>query len=448
VPVEEAASTPVAALHRLSAALARRPFLKNVSIMLTGAAGGQMVSVALAPVLTRLYSPQQFGVLSVYTAILAIFVVLSSLRYDLTLPLAPTDEDAVNLMAVCGCALLAATCALGAVAFALPQASIQALWPTPIDFDRIDLYRALLVTGFFCLGGYYIALYMATRRGAFGAIAQTRISQGIVGPVTQIGLGASGLGAPGLVIGSILGQSAGTFGLLWKVAAKQHLGFRGVSLAKMRALAWRYRHFPLIASWAALIDAAGGNQLLFLLVSWEYSARIAGFIFLAERVVARPLALVATSILQVFVGEAGRTVSSEPAKLRARFYQVTSRQFMLSAAWIALANVAAAALFSAVFGHEWADAVVYLQAMSIGYLAQLVVMPVFHTLQLLEKQSLAACWQLCRLLLILGVFAASVHFGLRAPWAIFCYSVAQALSSATLFVLMARSIERLQKVSP
>jgi O-antigen/teichoic acid export membrane protein len=447
--MEEAGSAiaPLAALRWLSAALGRRPFLKNVSIMLTGAAGGQAMSVALAPVLTRLYSPQQFGVLSVYTAILAIFVVLGSLRYELTLPLASGDDDAVNLMAVCGCVLLATTCALSAVAFALPQAAIQALWPTPIDFDRIDLYRALLVTGFFCLGGYYIALYMATRHGAFRAIAQTRISQGMVGPLTQIGLGTTSLGAPGLVIGSILGQSAGTFGLLWKVGKGQRLRLRGISLAKMRALAWRYRHFPLIASWAALIDAAGGNQLLFLLVSWEYSARIAGFIFLAERVVARPLALVATSILQVFVGEAGRTVSSDPAKLRARFYQVTSRQFMLSAAWIALANVGAIAFFPAVFGREWADAVVYLQAMSIGYLAQLVVMPVFHTLQLLEKQTLAAAWQLGRLILILGVFTASIHFGLRAPWAIFCYSVAQALSSATLFALMALAIRRLQRVS-
>src|SRR5690348_12374101 len=392
---------PLARLRQAHAALSRRPFLKNVSIMLTGAAAGQFVSVALAPVLTRLYSPQQFGVLSVYTAVLSILVVLASLRYELTLPLASSEEDAVNLVAVCGCTLLAMTTLIGILAFAVPESLVKDIWPTPIYWLRVNVYCGLLVLGFFCLGAYYIALYLATRQGAFRAIARTRINQGVAGPLTQIGLGLGGAGAPGLVIGSILGQSVGTFGLAYRVLKERRQLLRNISWQRMSALAWRYRRFPMIASWAALIDTAGGNQLLFLMVSTVYSARIAGFIFLADRVVARPLTLIGTSILQVFVGEAGRTASTDPAKLQARFYQVTSRQFLLAAAWILLCNIAATALFPTIFGADWSDAVIYLRAMSIGYLAQLVVMPVFHTLQILEKQALAAVWQLGRLLLIL-----------------------------------------------
>jgi O-antigen/teichoic acid export membrane protein len=436
---------PWARLRQAHAALSRRPFLKNVSIMLTGAAAGQCVSVALAPVLTRIYSPQQFGVLRVYTAVLSILVVRGSLRYELTLPLANSEEDAINLVAVCGCTLLGMTTLIGILAFAVPESLVKDIWPTPIYWLRVNVYCGLLVLGFFCLGAYYIALYLATRQGAFRAIARTRVNQGVAGPLTQIGLGLGGAGAPGLVIGSILGQSVGTFGLVYRVLNERRQLLRGISWQRMRALAWRYRRFPMIASWAALIDTAGGNQLLFLMVSTVYSARIAGFIFLADRVVARPLTLIGTSILQVFVGEAGRTASSDPAKLQARFYQVTSRQFLLAAVWILLCNVAATALFPTIFGADWSDAVIYLRAMSIGYLAQLVVMPVFHTLQILEKQALAAAWQLGRLLLILSVFAVSIHENLTAPWAVFSYSAAQALSSALLFAIMAREIQRLQR---
>src|SRR5579859_6097194 len=92
-------------LERFRVLMANRPFLKDVSIMLTGAAGGQAVSLLLSPLLTRLYSPQEFGTLSVYSAIVAILVVISSLRYELALPLVRDDEDAVNLMAVCLVAL-------------------------------------------------------------------------------------------------------------------------------------------------------------------------------------------------------------------------------------------------------------------------------------------------------------------------------------------------------
>ena len=73
--------------------------------MLTGTAAGQLVSILLSPVLTRLYSPQQFGVLSVYTALLTILVVIASLRYELTVPMAASDEDAINLVALCCCVL-------------------------------------------------------------------------------------------------------------------------------------------------------------------------------------------------------------------------------------------------------------------------------------------------------------------------------------------------------
>jgi len=431
--------------NRLRDLLARRPFLKNVSIMLTGSAVGQLVSVVLSPVLTRLYSPEQFGILSIYTAILTIFVVMASLRYELALTLAASEEEAINLVAVCGCALMTTTIVVAVAAFAFPEELLKSLWPNPFHFYRNAGYRSLLILGFVCLGGYYIALYFATRQDAFRAIARTRIYQGVTGPLSQIGLGAMGFGAPGLLIGSILGQSAGTLGLFYGQIGRRRALLRTVSWRKMANLARRYRRFPLVASWAALIDTAGGNQLLYLLVSVGYSARIAGFIFLAERVVARPLSLIGTSILQVFVGEAGKTVSGDPAKLRTRFYQVISRQFCLAFGWILFANLAGALLFPTVFGPDWGEAVVYLEAMSLAYLAQAIVLPVFHTLQILEKQTIAAAWQLGRLSLVVSTFSLSTTFDLSAPATIFCYSVAQAFSCTILLALMAKSIQRLQR---
>jgi O-antigen/teichoic acid export membrane protein len=420
--------------------------MENVSIMLGGAAAGQAVSILLSPVLTRLYSPQQFGVLSVYSALLMILVVIASLRYELTLPMAATEADAVNLVALCVCVLFGTTALIAAAAYAFPEGLLETLWPTPINSTYVESYRGLFILGFFCLGGYYIALYLGTRDGAFRAIARTRLYQGVVGPVSQIGLALAGAGAPGLLIGSILGQSAGTFGLFHRLLRSRSALIGMVSWQKMSVLAKRYRRFPLIASWAALIDAAGGSQLLYLLVSVAYSAKIAGLIFLAERVVARPLSIVGTSILQVFMGEAGKTVAADPAKLKKRFYQVVSRQFLLALAWIAVSNIVAAAAFPRLFGRQWGDAVIYLQAMSIGYLAQAIVLPVFHTLQVLERQTLAAAWQISRLLLVVATFMIASRFNVSAPATIFCYSAVQAVACVALLVLMAKSIEARQRV--
>ena len=78
-------------------------------------------------------------------------------------------------------------------------------------------YRFLLPIGFVCLGSYYVMVAAATWLGAFQQIARTRISQGLSGPISQIGLGLLGAGAPGLAIGFVIGQSSGTFLLLSRV---------------------------------------------------------------------------------------------------------------------------------------------------------------------------------------------------------------------------------------
>jgi len=434
--------------QRLQGVLERRPFLRDVAIMLGGSAGGQMISVALSPLLTRLYSPQQFGILSVYSALLAILVVVASLRYELALPLAKTDEDAVNLMAV-GLAVLVLTTALftaGAAAF--PDEWLERVWPLPFNSAHVTPYRGMLSLGFFCLGGYYVALYFATHAGAFGSIARTRLAQGIVGPLSQIGLALLGGGAPALLVGSILGQSAGTFGLFYAVLGKKRGLLEALSWRRMLQLARRYCRFPLVGSWAALLDAAGGNHLLYLLVTVNYGARIAGFLFLAERILSRPLAIIGTSILQVFVGEAGRTASADPARLRRRFYQVVGRQTLLALLWIAAVNLGGALLFSDIFGAEWGDAVPYLQAMSPAYLALAVVLPVFHTLQLLEKQSLAATWQAGRLIFTVGLFVILSKAGVAPLWVVAGYGAAQAFCGALLLALMAWAVAKLQEVKP
>lgn len=448
-PKHRVLAAPAAQFRRLRQALESRPFLRNVSIMLSGSAGGQMISILLSPLLTRLYTPQDFGILSVYSAALTIGVVIASLRYELALPLVRREEEALNLMAVCLCVLLLTTGGLCLTLFALPAAWIHQVWPVPVGNGGAGLYLGLLIGGYFCLGAYYIALQLATRAGAFPAIAKTRLAQGAVGPTSQIGLALAGLGTPGLLLGNIAGQSAGTFGLFAKMVPGLRALWRVLSWRAMAAQARRYIRFPLISSWAALIDAAGSSQLLYLLVTLAFDPRIAGLLFLVERVIARPLTIVGTSILQVYIGEAGQIAASDPARLRRRFYQVVGRQFLLALGWVVLANIAGALTFKTVFGAQWEEGVLYLQAMSLGYLAQAVVQPVFHTLQILEKQGLAAGWQIGRLCFTVAIFLGGVQAGLSAPWVIALYGVAQALCCGILLLLMIGAIgRRVKEINP
>lgn len=403
--------------------------------MLTGTVAGQGVSLLLSPILTRMYGPSEFGYLSVYSAALGILGVMASLGLDLAIPLAATEFECANLLALCGLALIGTTAFTGL--FMLIPADLL----SRLSLGPLASYRYLLPIGFACLGGYYIMVAVATWAAAFKDIARTRISQGISGPVSQIVLGLIGAGTPGLVIGWIIGQSSGTLLLMTRVVWRRR-ALHGFTWSGMMAAARRYVHFPLFASWARLLDMAGGGTILFVIFTACYSSKIAGFMFLSERVIARPLLLVSTSFLQVFTGEAGRALNHNPAMLRRRFYQVVPLQFLFAACWIVLANAVAGWAFPLLFGSEWAGAIPYLRALSLSYLALTVLHPVSTTLQMVEWQVAGAVWQICRLILVVASVLLAWHAEASAVTALWISSIVQTGCVLAVFALMVVSIER------
>lgn len=426
-------------ISRYRARLVRGSFGHNVLVMFTGTAIGQLGSVLLSPLLTRIYTPAMFGILGLFTAILFVGSIVSTLRYELALPLARSEDEAANLLAVCMAALALTTALFAAAVALLPDCG-----DCMLSLDALAPYEWLLPIGFFCLGAYHTLIYYATRRNEFAVIARTKIYQGGLGPLSQIVFGLAGAGPWGLITGFIIGQCTG-IGLLFRRLVMAPRALRRVTLAGMKTMASRFRRFPLLSSWSALIETAGDSTLLLIAVPLLYSHTVAGFVFLTDRVIARPLLMISTSILQVYIGDVSQRLESDPAAVRARFLQLAGKQLIVVGFWLALVNGLASFAFPLAFGEEWAAAVPYLHVLSIAYLPQMVIHALTHTLQILEKQILSAIWVTGRLISVLAVFAAGYILGFDALEALMAYSAVQAAAQLVLFLLMYRSIQSLQK---
>lgn len=88
-------------LVRLERWLPRGSFVRNVAVLAGGTAAGQAIVVLASPVLTRLYTPEDFGVLAVYASLLCVLSTVATLRYELAIPLPKRDEDAAALVVLC-----------------------------------------------------------------------------------------------------------------------------------------------------------------------------------------------------------------------------------------------------------------------------------------------------------------------------------------------------------
>ena len=71
-------------------------FTKNIVTLMTGTAIAQAIPIAISPILTRIYKPEDFGVFALFLAISSILATVVNGRYELAIMLPKKDEDAIN----------------------------------------------------------------------------------------------------------------------------------------------------------------------------------------------------------------------------------------------------------------------------------------------------------------------------------------------------------------
>ena len=390
-------------IRRLRGLVPRGEFFRGALTIVAGTGAAQAIVVLTTPILTRLYSPSDYGVLSVATSILFVLMSVACLRYDFAIPLPDDEVEAANVLAL---SLVAAAATSAAAAIAL--------WLLgPWLADRLGLAALgplVILLALAQLGGGITSAFInwALRVKDFSAIALNRLTQSVALVAVQIGLGFAGFGASGLFLGAIVGSLAGSIRLAQAGWRRQADAFRQVTWAGIAAAARRYRRFPIFSTWSALLGALGVRAPLLLLVAFN-GTEVGGQYALAERVLYLPLTLVAGAVGQVFVAEAARLAREDPNALRGLFRRTTwslARMALLPAVVIA---IGAPFLTGLVFGEEWREAGLFVTILVPMFYVTFVTTATGNILFIVERQGLHLAREILRLALLGGsVVAASL----------------------------------------
>ncbi len=402
-------------------------FARSVTVLAGGAALGQTITVLVLPILTRLYSPEDFGVLGVYVSILGIVTVIASLRYEYALPLPEDDETAANVLALCFLLLLGMT---GFIALLVYEIGDRiAIWANVPGLRR---YLWLVPLGTLGTGTYQILNYWAVRKRDFPRIARTRISRGIGRAATQVGVGFAYSGPLGLLLGQLAGETAGSASLGLAAWNRDRDSFKTVTLRGIRKAATRYKRFPLFSSWGSLLNALG-LQVPQILFAAFYGAEVAGWFALGQRVIAAPLNIVVDSVAQVYFGEAARLPRDDPRAMRRLFMKLTGRLAFIGGLPVAVICALAPWFFTIIFGPGWETAGRYVQIMGFMLAVRFVIVPLSHTLNVLERQDFQLVWETTRLALVLGALLVNKALGFSHINAVLVYSLSMSMTYILLW---------------
>ncbi|MEM3658334.1 MAG: oligosaccharide flippase family protein [Candidatus Hadarchaeum sp.] len=360
-------------------------FARSVAVLAGGAALGQAITVLVSPVLTRLYAPEDLGILAVYSSILGIISVIAGWRYELAIPLPEREKDAVNLAMV----------SLGIVVFmSFLVGFVVWLWGEQIvrwvNAPVLQRYLLILPLGVLLVGSYQVFNYWAVRKQAFEIIARTRLYQGLGAVTTQISLGLLKPLPLGLLLGHVAGQAAGVSTLLrvfWK-QAKDYWGH--INASDLVRISRRYARFPLFASWAGILNTLG-VQIPILLISSLFGTTLTGFYLLSYRVLWLPTQLVSQSISQVLLSAGAEATHKGDAANLAMF--VFRRLLLIGVPCFGLIGLLAPDLTPLVFGPNWKEAGLIMQWLVPWIFSVFVASPLSVFSIILEKQPQEACFQ-------------------------------------------------------
>ncbi len=407
----------------------RNNLVKNILMITSGTVFAQILNLALLPIITRLYTPDQYGVVSVFVAILATMRLFSTFNYEMGMPIAEDDEKAINVLALSVIILLSFLCIFGIVLLFWGDKFL-----TLLNGGVLVEYKYFLVLGLLFVGSYHILTQWAYRKKDFRVITKTKFIEPVSQNFINIILGLMGKGAVGLLLGKIIGQSAGISSLTYPLIKDDKNLLKKINKREILWALKRYIRFPLYTTPRKFIgEIIGSLPILFL--SAVYGPQIAGLYGLANGVIQLPMNIIGTSVSNVFYAESAALRRSNPHRIKELSNKLLKYLIIFGLFPISILVLFGEFLFSLVFGSKWAEAGVYAALLSFGVFSKLIFRPISNIFDICERQELALILNIFGLVLVLLVFGITSYLALSSYWTVGLYSVAIAALYLIQYIL-------------
>lgn len=309
----------------------------NFKTMLTGTMLSQLIPIAFTPVLTRIFTPDDFGIFAFYLSIVVIICAFNSGKYEQSIPLVADEEQADNLLVSTLLFIGCITIVLYIIVYLVSLFEISQLNKLGVLIWLLPLSAALMST-------YQTLTYWHNRKSNFKKISKNLSIQSLINVLVSLFFGMLGVKA-GLVFGDLFAKlysSINLFGKLEKINWK---------LIKSNYI--QHSDSPKYLVPATLLNATA-KQLPIIIFGLLFLPKTIGFLLVAQRVFQSPIGIVSASLSQVLLNK-----MSVDFREKGNCKSIYNKSFLflsvlpLPAAVIIYLFIDPLVLF--VFGKDWVD---------------------------------------------------------------------------------------------
>ena len=266
--------------------------VRNVGKLLSANVVAQVIGLIVYPILTRMYAPEDFGLLNLFISIGNVLVVLSLVDYYYAIVLPKQKKDAIALTQLCFfCLLIMVGIVACSVLFAQP---ISALFKSP----SLTNYYWLMPIYVLIMGGWNILNYWYIRQKQFGQISTYLMSQSVLSAGSKTGFGYVGMLQGGMIYSVVIAPLASlilSITLNFKKTVRPLLTISKTNIVEQGK---KYRNFPYFVLPRSFLNVLAG-QLPILVLTPFFGAKYVGLLSMALLLGYTPIGTITRAIYQV-----------------------------------------------------------------------------------------------------------------------------------------------------
>lgn len=362
--------------------------------LMTGTSVAQAIPIAISPILTRIYTPEEFGVFAIYVALVGFLAIFVTLRYEYAIVL-PKEKSEVDSLCV-GIMLIISAISLIFLAVCIcfgkdianvlgSSGTVEWIYFVPFSVFFLGIYNAL---------NYRLLWLKNYKSSAAGKVVMSGTNA-----IGNVSLGALGFTKFGLILGNSASYLISTTYLL-KKNKREPLNLGQVNKKTVYAVLRRYRSFPFENLPSAVVNGMYNNGKV-ILVSLFVSSSFIGYLSLVLRVLQIPVTVVSSAISDALYKNAAEEINSGTiVRLRTRILKLLLILLAIGSVPFLTIYFYGKEIFGFVFGAEWAIAGSYASVMSLGLYTMFFASPLTKILWALEKNKWYFYWELSRLALV------------------------------------------------
>jgi O-antigen/teichoic acid export membrane protein len=353
-------------------------FTRNVLTLMTGTTIAQAIPIAISPILTRIYTPEDFGIVALFVAISTILSSLTNASYELAIVLPKKEEDAINLFALgfIITSLLSLFLLILIVSF---NDSLTSL----LGNKEIGFWLYFIPITVFFAGLFNILKYFNTRQENYKDIANVTIAKSIILAVIQLLGGFLKQGATSLITAQIVSNMFANLKLLKNIFHDKTL-ISKISRIKIMAVAKKYKNFPKFSMPSTILNVFS-YQIPTILLGIFFNTTIVGFYYFANKLIKMPMGIIGGATGQVFYKEISNVKNNQEA-IKYLTLKTLKKLFLIGIVPFSIILFWGDYIFLFVFGEKWIIAGEYAQLLSVWMMLNFIFSPLSNLCFIFEKQ--------------------------------------------------------------